>query len=181
MNCLKRRRRNLQLIKKIISKKKPRIIFFLSFIRLKIFNIGLLSYPNSLQDDFTRIVKVRKLFVKNKIIRSDFSKVKIINWTNIRNFYFKRNCIFLNTVKIKGYFSGFRFIFFFCRKIFRYFLINFSKKNLPTKIFFNFFSQNLLIGILYNLSMTETIILPIKTMENTILKTYRYIKLYENR
>jgi len=180
MTYFKREKNCVPLIKKLISEKKCRVIFFLSFIRLKTFKMDLKFYPNSLQNEFIKIIKIVRLYIKDNNIRDNYNKFKMPNRNKVHNFYFKRCFIFPNTIRIKNDFSGFYSIFYFIRKIYKHLLKTVLKKNQLGKNFFNLFPQNLLVGIIYNLNLVETIKLPIKFSEVPMLEKYKYLKHYEN-
>jgi len=180
MTYFKREKNCVPLIEELVSKKKCRVMFFLSFIRLKTFKMNLKFYPNSLQNEFIKIIKIVRLYSKDKHIMDNYNKFKITNRNKVHNFYFKRCFIFPNTIKIKNDFSGFYSIFYFLRKIFNHSLKTMLKKNQLGRNFLNLYPQNLLVGIIYNLNLVETIKVPIKFSEVPMLEKYKYLKHYEN-
>lgn len=178
---LKRKINKNSLINQLINKKKLYLVFFVSFIYLKIFKDNLDSYPSILHDEFFRSIKTIKKHTTDEIGIIKKSVISKINLTYGFVFQKRRKCLLIFTMKIKYFIPVIQSIFYLVKKILKYFIEFLKRKNSFVRNFYCLFSQPLIRHVYLNLSFIETLKLHIRVSDCVLIKLHKLHILYENR
>lgn len=169
-----------RMIEIIVSKKRTCKFIFLKFIRSKVFQITLTSYPNFLQNEFIGLIEMftnnREFNVYNegetcKELLYSYSKNKLL---------IKKNLLFVQTLKIKKKLSLIQFLFFTAYRILKNFLAILEKSFLFEKNLYRLFSQIIPKNIHKKLNLSIILQVPIKTNYNVLVNLYKNNKIHEN-
>jgi len=160
------------LIETLISRKKKRILYFLIFIKYKVFKIFPRIYPSFFQDEFIQMLKTKE---RDQGFKSLNDK-KIYPSNIFSDFKIRKSVLFLYVRKIKKFFPKFKFIFFLVRIILRFISENIILRKSFTNNFSDLISQIHSHHTIFNENFNYIPNIPVVFPSFKILEYYRFHK-----